>query len=182
MVLCHKFCIYVLYLYLCTVKTQVLDRAATNRTPCFAMIVPTHTPATSNDTAVIAREWIVEQFTPTGARCIGKAIPAKPTLFLNNDDLEVIWDLANWGASQPYEFIPKCDTYKTCRCFHWDGKWGYVDMGKTSCCNGDIFVRRHYDTEEGFFIVEDRVNHTDEWVYGTREEWMNYMKTTRYAL
>jgi len=125
---------------------------------------------------VIEREWIVEQYYDGVMRVIGKVIPKKKTLFFNNEDLENIWDLANWGCSKPIQFIPNDELYRCCKCFMNDTSLGYVDMGKTNVCNDDIFIRRHYDLNNGFWIKSNRRANVDEWVYGTREEFLNNMK------
>lgn len=124
---------------------------------------------------VINREWVVEQYSNGKMRCIGKAVPNVAHLFLNNTDLENIWDLANYGVSQPTRFIPRADIYRDCECYmhRGDATMAYVSMGVTSAVNDDIFIRRHYDTENGFFIKANRRENRDEWVYGTREEFLH---------
>lgn len=127
---------------------------------------------------VIEREWVVEKIDrQTGLMsAIGKVIPKEKTLFFNNEDLEVIWDLANWGVSQPTQFLPNCEVYRDCKCFLRRDypSLGYVDLGKTSCCNDDIFIRRHYDTEVGFWIKSNRRENRDEWVYSSRREFISF--------
>lgn len=128
---------------------------------------------------VIEKEWVVEQYYDGKLRVIGKVIPKNKTLFFNNDDLEAIWDLANWGCSQPKEIEAPTDIYEFCRCFE-NGNLIYADMGKTTCCNDDIFIRRHYDLDNGFWIKSDRRVNKDEWVYSEKDEFINHKNNNEF--
>lgn len=140
----------------------------------------------------IKDEWIVEQWTKNGARAIGKVL-LDQTIHLSNFDLEEIWDLANFGVSHPERVNLVGNTPYNGMTGYVSGKYIYVPTDFTdyksmkpepkyvSVCNGDIFIRKHYDTENGYYIhTISRMK--DEWRYGKRDIWVNEMKNSRYNL
>ena len=95
---------------------------------------------------------------------------------LGDNDLEVIWDLANWGVSQPKEVVIKGSCY--------DGMVGYASEGflyipqrkDIDVVNDNVMIRKHYDTNNGYYLRSDRSKHLEEWCYATRQEIMADMK------
>jgi len=124
---------------------------------------------------VIEREWVVEQMHDEKMRVIGKVIPNEKTPSLNVNDLEDIWDAANWGCHGNARERVDGGVYDG-YIGHKRGFVTYVDLGVTDHCNDDIFIRKHYDTDNGFFIRSSRKQGKDEWVYGTKSDFLlNYI-------
>lgn len=126
----------------------------------------------------VNNEWVVEQYNGGVTKVIGKVVFEGKTLFFNNRDLDVIWDLCNWAVNgrkpEPIEGI-----YEGFKAFS-NGGLTYVALNGNGVVNGDIIIRRHYDIESGFYIHEDRRNGTDEWCYGTRERFLAEKKASPF--
>lgn len=104
----------------------------------------------------------------------GKAICNRS--LLGNCDLEIIWDLANWGVSQPKEVVIKGSCY--------DGMLGYtrenflyIPLRKDiDVVNENVMIRKHYDINNGYYLRSDRSKNFDDWRYATRQEITTDMK------
>ena len=124
-------------------------------------------------------EWIVEQINKeTGVtHCLGK-IFVPPTLHLNNQQLEWIHDLCNYGPAD-YELH---EIYEEGQCIYNGFKAiiakqiTYIPMKGIDHCNDDIFIRKHYDMDYGYWIHNSHRHSSDKWVYTTRKEFINYWK------
>lgn len=129
---------------------------------------------------IIETEWIVEQYTPNGMRCIGKVLFENDRKFLSDDELESIWDACNWGVSQPEESVCEIEPYEGMTVLK-SGSIVYLPLRQdVDVVNGDIFIRKHYDLDNGFYIHEDRRANKDEWMYGKREVFLREMKSNPY--
>lgn len=122
-------------------------------------------------------EWIVEQIDKeTGlTQCIGK-IFVRPTLHLNNIQLEWIHDLCNYGPAQ-YE-LQKIEE----NCLYHDYKaifakdMVYIPMKDIDHCNDDIFIRKHSIVNKGYWIYNTHKHSKDTWVYTNKKDFVNYWK------
>lgn len=138
----------------------------------------------------IKDEWIVEQAYKaengkTLMRVIGKIIFNEPKEELTEDDAEAIWDLCNYAEAQ-YEpsafnsarmrFENDLEVYNGLPYYHVAGaEVRLIPMhGAKGYVNDDIFIRRHYNTEEGWWIDNDHRRSRDKWVKESRAAFINY--------
>lgn len=137
-------------------------------------------------------EWIVEQIKREGMRVvtkvIGKVILINPVTELSHDDLETIWDLCNYTEAQHTPivynntYIPienDMSIYNGMTCYVNDGICLVPMQGATGCVNDDIFIRKHYDTEIGYWIYNNHHRQSDEWRNSSWNEFQNYHKQSR---
>lgn len=122
-------------------------------------------------------EWIIEQIDKETrlTYCLGK-IFVPPTLHLNNEQLEWIFDLCNYGPAQ-YE-LQKIDEDCIYKGFNAiiAKRMTYIPMKGIDHCNDDIFIRKHYNIDEGYWINNNHKHSKDEWVYTNKKEFINYWK------
>lgn len=122
-------------------------------------------------------EWIVEQIDKvTGLiHCLGK-IFVRPTLHLNNIQLEWIYDLCNYGPAQ-YE-LQKIE--EDCIYKGFDAiiakQMTYIPMKGIDHCNDDIFIRKHHNFEEGYWIWNNHRKEKDSWIYTSKKNFIQYHK------
>lgn len=123
-------------------------------------------------------EWIVEQINKeTGlTHCLGK-IFVSPTLHLNNQQLEWIFDLCNYGpAGYELQKVDEDCVYKGLNAIIAK-QMTYIPMKGIDHCNDDIFIRKHHNLNEGYWINNNNRKSKDEWVYTSRKEFIEYHKS-----
>lgn len=122
-------------------------------------------------------EWIVEQINKETCltQCIGK-IFVQSTLHLNNQQLECIFDFCNYGPAgyELQKIKEECIYIDYYAIFAKD--MIYIPMRNVDHCNDDIFIRKHYDMDNGYWIYNKHHKTTDTWVYTSRKEFINYWK------
>lgn len=129
-----------------------------------------------------ADEFVVEAMMRDGKfKVIGKVITDKN--LLNDDDLETIWDYANWGTNGYEKMVVADGTYKGCKAFS-DGRLFYVIMtSDVDVVNDNVMVRKHYDTNQGYYIKSSRLHKEqtkDLWCFGSRETIENEYKSNPF--
>lgn len=136
------------------------------------------------------QEWIVEIMTVDSTnkerKCfavLGK-IFVQHTLHLNNQQLEAVYDLCNYGPAnhEPYRVTEgtyaNMDSYVSSK-----SDMIYIPMNKgleRSAVNDDIFIRGHYDTNNGYYIFNDWRRAPDEWRYTSKHIAFNYLSNSRF--
>lgn len=99
---------------------------------------------------------------------------------LGDDDLDIIWDLANWGVSQLKEVTIKGGCYEGMKAFGADD-FIYIPLRKDiDVVNDNIMIRKHYDTDNGYYLKSDRHGNCDEWCYATRQEILADMRANPF--
>ena len=100
---------------------------------------------------------------------------------LNNQQLEWIYDLCNYGPAG-YELR---EIYEEGHCIYNGCKaiigkrMTYIPMKNIDYCNDDIFIRKCYDEDNfncGYWIHNSHRNSPDKWVYTNKKEFINYWK------
>lgn len=91
-----------------------------------------------------ADEFVVEAMMHDGKfKVIGKVITDNN--LLNDDDLETIWDYANWETNGYEKMVVSNGVYKGLKAFS-DGRLFYVITDdEIGVVNDNIMVRKHYD-------------------------------------
>lgn len=130
-------------------------------------------------------EFIVEKVLRTKTnkivtKCIGKVFVPK-TMFLNNQQLEEIWDLSNFNVSHPNEISILSGTYKFTVCYYRTDKMFFInilsDLSSAGIMNDDIVISKKYNvTGNAYYIRSNNRRTKDEWCYNTRNEILNYYK------
>lgn len=121
----------------------------------------------------IADEFVVEAMNHEGKFVVIGKVISKNAL-LNDNDLNTIWDLANWSVNgQTLEYIGNdIPVYANCKGMYDEGLL-YVVMGGTGIVNDNMMVRKHYDTKNGYYLKSGRIHKDlkrDVWCYGSLEE------------
>lgn len=99
---------------------------------------------------------------------------------LGDTDLDVIWDLANWGCSQPKEVTIEGSCYEGMKAYV-SGDFLYIPMRKDiDVVNDNVMIRKHYDTDNGYYLKSDRHADYDEWRYATRNEILADMRANPF--
>lgn len=121
-------------------------------------------------------EWIVEQINQENKTyCLGK-IFVPPTIHLNTQQLEWIWDLCNYGpADYNLEKIDEDCIYNGFQAI-FGKNMTYIPMKGINHCNDDIFIRKHYNMDIGYWIWNNHRKEKDTWVYTSRNNFIQYMK------
>lgn len=118
-------------------------------------------------------EWIVEQIQNDGKLKILGKIFVRPTLHLNNQQLEIIWDLCNYGPAQ-YNLLPIKDDciYKNMNAIFQE-EMIYIPLTDVDYCNDDIFIRKHYDNNNGYWISNNKRKEPDKWIFSNKAAFFN---------
>ena len=126
-------------------------------------------------------EFIVEAMNHSKLFVVAGKIIANRNL-LGDNDLETIWDLANWGVSQPKEVSIVGGCYDGCKAFvSSDNDFIYIPMKKDmDVVNDNVMIRKHYDIENGYYLKSDRSERQDEWRYASRLEITADMKANPF--
>lgn len=122
-------------------------------------------------------EFIVEAMNSSKLFAVcGKVIANRN--ILGDNDLETIWDLANWGVSHPGMITIKGSVYDGSTAYvSSDLDFIYIPMRKDiDVVNDNIMVRKHYDTNFGYYLRSDRSKNIDEWRFAPAAEIMADMK------
>lgn len=128
------------------------------------------------DNFSLANEYVVEAMNHDGKfAVIGKVICGKN--LLGDDELEDIWDFANWAVNGKTQYVveQELQVYSGCQAMRNEDMI-YIIMGGNGIVNDNIMVRKHYDTKYGYYLLSSRIHKTqnrDIWSYGTREEIMS---------
>lgn len=130
-------------------------------------------------------EFIVEKIVRTKenkpvTKCVGKVFVPK-TMFLNNQQLEEIWDLSNFNVSHPNEIPLITGTYKYCACYYRTDKMFFInilsDLSSAGIMNDDIVISKRYNVIGNAYYIRNNNRKTkDEWCYNTRNEILEYFK------
>lgn len=126
-------------------------------------------------------EFIVEAMNHNKLFAVAGKVIANRNI-LGDNDLETIWDLANWGVSHPSEITIKGGVYDGCKAFvSRDMDFIYIPLRKDiSVVNDNVMIRKHYDIETGYYLWSDRKENRDEWRYATRNEILSEMRANPY--
>lgn len=129
-----------------------------------------------------ADEFVVEAMMHDGKfKVIGKVL-TKNNL-LNDDDLETIFDFANWGVNGHELAVVGTGVYSGMDADS-DGKMTYVIFdSEVSVVNDNIMVRKHYDVSNGYYIKSSRLHKEqsrDVWCYGSRETIISEYKSNPF--
>lgn len=117
------------------------------------------------------KEFIVEAMGRDGKfKVIGKVLTNYN--LLNDDNLEDIWDFANWSVNDEEQMIVADGTYSGCK-IECNEKLIYVILdSQIGVVNDNIIIRKHYDTNNGYYIKSTRVHKglkNDVWCFGPME-------------
>lgn len=137
------------------------------------------------------QEWIIELMTVDSTdksrRCfatLGK-IFVPQTLQLNNQQLEAVYDLCNYGPAnyEPYRvtngIYANMDSYVS-----GQSDMIYIPMNKgleRSAVNDDIFIREHHNINYGYYIFNDYRTTKDEWRYSDRKTAFEYLSKSMFV-
>lgn len=126
-----------------------------------------------------ADEYVVEAMMQDGKfKVIGKVIIDNN--LLNDDDLETIWDYANWETNGYEKMVVSNGVYKGLNAFS-DGRMFYVITDdEVGVVNDNIMVRKHYDVNNGYYIKSSRLHKEqskDLWCFGSCETITNEYKS-----
>lgn len=126
-----------------------------------------------------ADEFVVEAMMQDGKfKVIGKVIIDNN--LLNDDDLETIWDYANWETNGYEKMVVSNGVYKGLNAFS-DGRMLYVITDdEVGVVNDNIMVRKHYDVNNGYYIKSSRLHKEqskDLWCFGSCETITNEYKS-----
>ena len=115
----------------------------------------------------ISSEFVVEKAVNGKLRVIAKVVYRTERDLLGDNDLEDIWDSANYGPANYEPIIVPNGIYKGLKCIHNDPNMWYIIIDeKTSHCNEDIIIRKHYNLEYGYYLQTDnRHIERDMWRY-----------------
>lgn len=125
----------------------------------------------SIDSFAPEKEYIVEAMFNGKFKVVGKVLTDKKTLTI--DDLETIWDFANWGVNNK-EQMQVCDgVYRGCKA-ECNKDMIYIIMDAfIDAVNANILIRKHYDTDKGYYIKSARRHReqlNDIWCFGTTKQ------------
>jgi hypothetical protein len=127
----------------------------------------------------IENEFVVEVMNHSKFFAVAGKVICNRSL-LGDEDLETIWDLANWGVSQPKECVIKGGVYNGDKAFYRDD-FLYIPLRKDiDVVNDNMMVRKHYDTNKGYYCKTDRKNHTEEWCFASRDTIIADMKANPF--
>lgn len=129
-----------------------------------------------------ADEFVVEAMMQDGKfKVIGKVIIDNN--LLNDDDLETIWDYANWETNGYEKMVVSNGVYKGLNAFS-DGRMFYVITDdEVGVVNDNIMVRKHYDVNNGYYIKSSRLHKEqskDLWCFGSCETITNEYKSNPF--
>lgn len=129
------------------------------------------------------KEFIVEAMGLDGKfKVIGKVLTENN--LLNDDDLEDIFDFANWGVNGKEQMIVVDGVYSGCK-MECDSKMVYIILdSQIDVVNDNIAVRKHYDTNNGYYIKSARVHKEQErdiWCYGAMETIISEYKSNPFV-
>lgn len=129
-----------------------------------------------------ADEFVVEAMMHDGKfKVIGKVF-TKNNL-LNDEDLETIFDFANWGVNGHELAVVGTGVYSGMDADS-NGKMSYVIFdSEVSVVNDNIMVRKHYDVSNGYYIKSSRLHKEqskDVWCYGIREAIMSEYRSNPF--
>lgn len=114
-------------------------------------------------------------------KVIGKVLTENN--LLNDDDLESIFDFANWGVSGKEQMIVADGVYSGCK-MECDSKMVYIIMdSQIDVVNDNIVIRKYYDVKNGYYIKSTRVHKEQEhdiWCYGSRETIISEYKSNPF--
>ena len=115
----------------------------------------------------ISSEFVVEKAINGKLKVIGKVVYRSERDLLGDNDLEDIWDAANYGPANYEPIIVPNGIYKGLKCIHNDSNMWYIIIDeKTNHCNEDIIIRKHYNLEYGYYLQTDnRHIERDMWRY-----------------
>ncbi len=55
----------------------------------------------------------------------------------------------------------------------------YIPMTDKNHCNDDIFIRKHYNIDEGYMIYNNHHKEKDSWIYVSRKNFIEYHKNNK---
>lgn len=130
-----------------------------------------------------ADEFVVEAMMPDGKfKVIGKVITSQN--LLNDDDLEDIWDFANWGTNGRELAKVANGVYAGMDADSNDKMIYVICDSEVSIVNDNIMVRKHYDVANGYYIKSYRLHKEqdgkDIWCFGSRETITNEYKSNPF--
>lgn len=128
------------------------------------------------------KEFIVEAVGLDGKfKVIGKVLTENN--LLNDDDLESIFDFANWGVNGKEQMIVVDGIYSGCK-MECGPKMVYIIMdSQIDVVNDNIAIRKYYDVNNGYYIKSTRVHKEQEydiWCYGSRETIISEYKSNPF--
>lgn len=114
-------------------------------------------------------------------KLIGKVFTKKN--LLNDEDLETIYDFANWGVNG-HELSLVADGIYAGMNADTDGDLVYVIFdSEVRVVNDNMMVRKHYDVSNGYFLKSSRLHKElsrDIWCYGSREDIMSEYRSNPF--
>lgn len=130
----------------------------------------------------VENEFIVEAMNHDGKfKVVGKVLTDNN--LLNDDDLDDIWDLANWGTNGLEVEVIKDGTYAGCKAQRVKGLL-YVRMDEqVNVVNDNIIVRKHYDMENAYYLKSARAHKGmkhDLWCFGSKSEYLSELKSNPF--
>lgn len=122
-------------------------------------------------------EFIVEKVVKSDSRvctkCIGKAFVPN-TIHINNEQLEDIWDLANFEMSQPSSVLINSGIYGGMTGYTTtDNKVLYIPTSDVGVVNDDIVIHRKYENMS-YFINSAYRRIKSVWEFRERKDILIY--------
>ncbi len=129
-----------------------------------------------------ADEFIVEAMVRDGKfKVIGVVLTHNN--LLNDDDLNEIWDFANWGVNGREQYLVANGVH-TGQKVMTNGKISYVVASMdVDAVNDNVLVRKHYDTDKGYYIKSSRLHKDlkrDVWCFGSYDAIRNEYRSNRF--
>lgn len=129
-----------------------------------------------------ADEFIVEAMMHDGKFKVIGVVLTQNNL-LNDDDLNEIWDLANWGANGLEQYEISNGVHRGQKVL-MSGKITYViASSEVDVVNDNIMVRKHYVTNQGYYIKSSRLHKDltrDVWCFGSYDTIQNEYKSNHF--
>lgn len=128
------------------------------------------------------KEFVVEAMGSDGKfKVIGKVLTENN--LLNDDDLDDIWDFANWGVNGEEQMVIVDGVYAGYK-VECNDKLAYVILdSEVSVVNDNIAIRKHYDVNNGYYIKSSRLHKgqtSDVWCYGSMEAIVSEYKSNPF--
>ena len=129
-----------------------------------------------------ADEFIVEAMMHDGKFKVIGVVLTQNNL-LNDDDLNEIWDFANWGVNGKEQCLVANGVHVGQKVMT-NGKMSYVIASiEVGVVNDNVLVRKHYDTDHGYYIKSARLHKDltrDVWCFGSHDTIQNEYKSNHF--
>lgn len=128
----------------------------------------------------IQGEWVACRLVQGGRLgYIGKICLGKYRQRLNVDELEIIFDLCNYGPANMDSLSVNYRTAKHTIGYMRDGAV-LLPLSQINLCNDDLFVYNVTDPTHGYFLSSNGRTKSEEWKGGTIDDFYDEMKKNKF--